>query len=60
MKDRIDEHIEFHETIAEALEDKILFHSIHDKHKADVAFLKKVKARIEELENALAIKTSRG
>lgn len=54
MKNRIDEHIEFHETISEALEGKILFHSMHDKHKSDAAFLKKVKARIEDLESALA------
>ena len=42
MKDRIDEHIEFHED--------------NDKHKSDVAFLKEVKAYIEELELAITKK----
>ena len=43
---RIDDHLEFHQTIIDAIDEKGVFHKVHDRHKADIAFLEAIKKHI--------------
>ena len=46
---RINEHIEFHESLIKTLDEKGVFKKQHDSHKSDAAFLGAIKSHINEL-----------
>ena len=49
MLNRVEEHIEFHKTIMDAIKEKGVFHKAYDRHKADVEFLNAVRNHMHDL-----------